>query len=139
MLRFTVEFIMTQGWNDYIIYNQSEKISDYGFEQNIKLDNEHLAKTIELKEYIPMESQIYVSSKTLWGFVYLLNCKMPVLYYKYNEQKIKESYLRSDTYPDELFLLELQNEPFPLDISFPRVPQPRNLHEEGYGVTQRIV
>jgi hypothetical protein len=113
LLRFSIEFITTSGWNGYVISKQTENIKDNGYSQSIKLDKQQLAMLSELKTIIPPQSKILVSVPSLWGFVYLLDGKPPILYFKYNE--IREStFLKNIKYhPTEVFLLESKNSPFP--------------------------
>jgi len=116
-IRYSTEFLRTPGWYKYVISEQTESIKNGRSNQGIKLDPQRAAKLDELEAIIPPKSQILVSSQSLWGFVYLLNCQTPFLYYYYNESFISEFKRKTDFQSPELFLLESKKTPFPGKMS----------------------
>ncbi len=111
-VRFS-NFINQDGWYGYKISKQTVKIDDNNSIFDLKIDHKRAERIMGLKEIIPTNSSILISSKELWGYVYLLNCQPHYVYYNYDEDLVKYYFFKVKKIPNEIYLLENANDKFP--------------------------
>ena len=111
--RFSGEYIFTPGWNGYIIAKQNKSLNSLNINQNILIDSERYNIIKELQFYIPPKAEVLVSNNKLWGYVYLLGAKTPILYFNYNESLLKYYFKNNPLEVNCLYLLESKRAPFP--------------------------
>jgi hypothetical protein len=113
LIRFSIEYIVSPGWNGYVIAGQKKSIASLNINHDILLDAERYNTLEELQEYIPQEAEVIVSNINLWGYVYLLGAKTPILFYTYNEDFLNY-YLKQNPFNEDcLYLLESKQVQFP--------------------------
>jgi hypothetical protein len=115
-LLFTTTYLRTSGWNNYKIIEQTTPLKEIGIDNGIKLDSSTIASLAEAKQYLDSQKVVIVSNSKLWGYVYLLKTKTPILYYFYNETLMSHHLKKFPLKENELYLMELKKFPFPDDM-----------------------
>jgi hypothetical protein len=116
LVRFATVFILTPGWQGYIIKNQKTELASIGIDVNVKLDNRKIEEVKELKALIPAHSMVLLNSIDYWGFVYLLELNVPYYYFIYSEAGWNSYRSTRIENPKELYLMEYTSQPFPESV-----------------------
>jgi hypothetical protein len=112
LIRFSTEFIFTQGWQGYVINNQKTELATIGINVNIKLDKSKIEGIKELKALIPSHSMV-INGPDYWGYVYLLELNVPYYYFDFNEAGWNNYCSKRIEKPSILYLIENTSQPFP--------------------------
>jgi hypothetical protein len=111
LIKFSTKGILTKGWQRYVISAQSTKVSTIGIDSPLKLDGEKLELLKEIKVIVPKYSTVIVNSTEYWGIAYLLDYKIPYLYFNFDESQYNW-YFSNVMRPKNIYLFEKKSEPF---------------------------
>lgn len=112
---FIFKGFFTRGWQDYVISEQSTPVRTIHIEKNIKLDDERLEQVKEIQIVIPRKSNVIISYQPYYGFVYLLDLKLPYLYFHFNPDQLIFHY-KKGAMKGTYYLLEKRDYKFRRDI-----------------------
>jgi hypothetical protein len=116
LIRFSTIFISQPGWQGYIIKDQNINISEIGIKRNLKLDKKTTENVRELKELIPAKSLVLINDANFWGYVYLLDLKVPYFYFRFDEKGLDNYLLNSKLESTSLYLMENPDWQFPNNL-----------------------
>jgi hypothetical protein len=104
------------GWTFQKQIEQTHPVKSLGINQNILLDTERFNNLEKLKEIVPQNSYVLVSHRSFWGYVYLLDLKIPYLYFDFSENLFFEQFKLHPSDINNYVFIELSTIPFPDDF-----------------------
>lgn len=112
----TVSFMRSPfiaGWTYQVLSEQKKPVSQLGIHQNILIDQERFQNLEKLKNIIPENNFVIVSHRSFWGYVYLLDLKIPYLYFDFSEKLFFEQIRLHPEDINNFAFIELNTIPFP--------------------------
>jgi len=120
LIRFSTIFIVKPGWQHYIIKNQKTELSSIDIPLHIKLDDVKIAEVKELKAIIPAHSMVLSNFSHYWGFIYLLELKVPYYYCSFTDISWENYYSSKHEKLKELYLMEGNKDNSDFEELFPK-------------------
>jgi hypothetical protein len=117
LIRFSIIFVLYPGWQGYTIKSQNVNLSTIGINQNIKLELKRIEEVSELKKIIPSNSLALINSANYWGYIYLLNLKVPYYYFRFNEKGFMYYLAHNKIESKSMYLLENPGWHFPASVT----------------------
>jgi hypothetical protein len=101
------------GWTYQVLSEQRNPVRNLGISQNILIDDERYQILEKLKSILPDNDFVIVSHRSFWGYVYLLELKIPYLYFDFSENLFLEQFRLHHKDINDFAFIELSTVPFP--------------------------